>query len=201
MRPDERGTAPPAEQLAMSLHRERGRMVADDLRSLPTSPLIVAEGSPVSPAVADPTRAVWLIPTPEFRRARRQVPLYELLAAQIEREVSEHAVPTLTVHGSRGIDETVAAVEALFAEPLAVGPRAETPAKRRALLREANEAIIEQVRGYYARPWADGDAESIVREFICECGDTGCDATVDAPVGMASASPVVAAGHASHDHG
>jgi hypothetical protein len=35
----------------------------------------------------------------------------------------------------------------------------ETGAERRALLREANLAIVEQVRGYFARPWATGDSE------------------------------------------
>jgi hypothetical protein len=199
MRPDERGTAPPADLLAMALHRERGPMIVDDLRSLPTSPLIVAEGSPVSPALVtalvDPSRAVWLIPTPEFQRARIQSPLYELLATEIEREAREHAVPTLTVDGSRGIDETVAAVEELLAEPLAAGHRAETLAERRALLREANEAIVEQVRGYYARPWAEGDPDAVVRRFLCECGETGCVATAVLAVGAVSAEPAFAPGH------
>ena len=35
----------PAELLAMSLHAERGPMVVEDLRALPDTPLIVAEGS------------------------------------------------------------------------------------------------------------------------------------------------------------
>ena len=54
--------ATPAEMLEMSLHAERGPMVVDDLRRLPRSPLIVAEGSTLSPSVvssgiADPARA------------------------------------------------------------------------------------------------------------------------------------------------
>ncbi len=83
-------------------------------------------------------------------------------------EASEHGAPTLTVDGSRDVEAMVAAVEELLAEALTDGPCAETPAERRALLREANEAIASQVRPYYARPWAEGDAESVVREFICE---------------------------------
>jgi hypothetical protein len=51
------------------------------------------------------------------------------------------------------------------------------------------------VRGYYARPWADGDAETVVREFSCECGDAGRQASVDLPVGDLSAGPVLAPGH------
>jgi adenylate kinase family enzyme len=36
-----------AELLATSLHRERGEMIVDDLRALPSAPLIVAGGSPL----------------------------------------------------------------------------------------------------------------------------------------------------------
>ncbi|MDP8910251.1 MAG: hypothetical protein M3N47_14315 [Chloroflexota bacterium] len=172
----------PAELLELSLHNERGAMVIDDLRRRPTSPLIVAEGSPLPPAgvssgVAERSRAVWLLPTPEFQRAqleKRELPrgpreLYLLLAAEVAREAREHAVPILAVDGSQDISETVVAVERLFAEALAEGPRAETLDKRRALLREANMAIVSQVRGYFSRPWADGEGDVVVREFVCEC--------------------------------
>jgi hypothetical protein len=100
------------------------------------------------------------------------------------------------VDESRGVDEMLAAVEDRFAEALAEGPCAETIAERRALLREANEAVVAQLRGYFARPWADGDADAAVREFLCECGDPACDATVEVAVGAASRGPVVAHGHA-----
>jgi hypothetical protein len=209
MTPEERWvTATPAEMLAMSLHSERGAMVMDDLRRLPRSPLIVAEGSPISPevvssAIADRSRAVWLIPTPEFERARletRDLPqgprlLSLLLAEEIEAQVRERALPTLTVDGSRGIDEMVAAVEDVFAEALTEGPRAETLAERRALLRDANAAIESQVRAYYARPWAEGDPDTVVRAFVCECGDAGCNASLELRVGAFAAGPVLAPGH------
>jgi hypothetical protein len=209
MTPEERWvTATPSEMLEMSLHKERGPMVVDDLRLLPTSPLTVAEGSPLSPAVvssgiADPHQAVWLIPTPEFHRAqledqelsRGPHELYRLLAAAIERQARDHAVPILTLDGSRSIDELVASVDHLFASAIAAGPRAESTADRRELLREANAATAFQVRGYYARPWADGDADSVIRIFVCECGDSGCDASVELAVGALSAEPVLAPEH------
>jgi hypothetical protein len=197
-------TSTPEEMLALSLHAERGPMVVDDLRVLPASPLVVAEGttlpaSTVSSRIADPARSVWLLPTPFFQRARlaeRGLPrgpteLYLLLSETIAREAAEHGVPTLAVDGSRGPDETAAAVEARFADALAEGPRAESVSDRRALLREANERIAAQVRGYYARPWANGDPETVVREFVCECGDPGCTATVEVAVG-ASSAPILA---------
>jgi hypothetical protein len=209
MTPHERWvTASPAEMLELSLHRERGPMIVDDVLSLPTSPLILAEGSPVAPAlvasgVADSSRAVWLVPTRDFQRdqlARRSLPhgpaqLYMLLAAEIEQEARAQAAPILPVDGSRGVDEMVEVVEGRFGEALAAGPRAGSRSERRALLREANKAIAAQVRAYCARPWAKGDAESIVRTFVCECADLDCDTSVDVSVGAFEAGPVLAPGH------
>jgi hypothetical protein len=146
-----------------------------------------------------------LIPTRDFQRAllaARGTPpgpaaLYLLLRDTIAREASEYGVPTLIVDGSRDVDATVASVEELFADALAERPRAETLGERRSLLREANEAIASQVRAYYARPWAEGDGASVVREFICECGDSSCDASVQVPVGALSFEPLLARGHRS----
>lgn len=198
----------PREMLDMSLHTERGPMVIDDLRALPDAPLVVAEGTPLpahalSSRIARRSRAVWLMPTREFQQAvlaaRDMAPgptaLYLLLSDTIEHEARLHGARTLTVDGFGGIERMVAAVEALFAEALAEGPRAGTRAERRALLREANEAIASQVRGFYARPWANGDPEAVVREFICECADPACTAAVLIPVGGLSSEAVVAPGH------
>jgi dephospho-CoA kinase len=204
MTPEERWTTSPAEMLAMSLHRERGPMVVDDLLALPRSPLVVAEGTTLpAGAVQDHSRAVWLLMPPEFQRARleeRGLPrgprqLYLLVAETIEREAREHGVRVVVVDGGRSIEATFAAVDRLFKDALAEGPLAETVAERRGLLREANEAIVAQVRGYCARPWAEGEADQVVRSFVCECGERSCEADVEVPVGVAAAAPVLAAGH------
>lgn len=197
-------TVAPDELFAMSLHHERGPMVVDDVRGLPHAPLVVAEGATVSAAlVAAPGRSVWLLPTADFQKARlrerdgRALDLYLLLSHEIEREVRENDAPILAVDGSRSIDETVAAVEDLFAKALAHGPRAETPDARRALLREGNLAQVDQVRAFYARPWADGDPEATERLWICECGDPACTAGVRLTVGAAAAGPALAPEHQS----
>jgi hypothetical protein len=189
----------------MSLHRERGHMVIDDVRGLPAAPIIVAEGSTVPASVvgdgiADRTRALWLLPTPGFLRAQRAGheagarALYSLLREVIEQEAQENGAPMLPVDGSRGVDEMTKVVEERFAAAIAEGPCADTLEERRALLREANEAVVEQVRGYFARPWAQGDPEQVVRSFLCECGETRCSETVSVTVEVA-AEPVYAAGH------
>ena len=222
MTPDERWvTATPAEILELSLTWERWRMIADDLRRLPSSPLIVAEGSTVLPdlvtsGIADRSRAVWLLPTPELHRAqlaeRGGVPpgvsdaeraadnfaqAQLLFAAKLERRAREAGVTVLRVDGSRTVAETVAAAEELFADALAAGPRAESTAERRALLRWANEAVVSQCLAYLARPWTTGDPESMVREFVCECDDRECDEVVELSIAAfsreADAGPVVAA--------
>jgi hypothetical protein len=199
--PGDRWAASPADLLAMSLHRERGPMVVDDLRALPAAPLTVAEGTPVTPAVAGEP-AVWLLPTAPVQRERlagRRIPdrvrvLYALLAEEITREVVAHGRRAVVLDGRLGVDDTVAAVEEVFSDALRAGPTATTDAQRSALLREANRAVVAQHRAYAARPWATGDALAVVRAFACECGRAGCTAEVDLPVGAVS-GPVLAAGH------
>jgi hypothetical protein len=199
--PHERWEAPPDELLAMSLHRERGQMVLDDIAALPVAPLVIAEGSPLPAAAADPGRAIWLLPTAAFQRAQLDTrgtsggtaELYALLNETIAGEAAHLA--TLTVDGSCGIDETVAAVEHHFAEALAAGPRAQTRAERQALLREINAAIVAQVRAYYARPWANGDPDAVVRSFVCECGDPTCEIELERTVREVATRPALAPGH------
>ena len=192
----------------MSLHRERGPMVIDDVRALPVSPLIVAEGSTlpasvVSSGVADRSAAVWLLPSAAFQDRQlaaagatgRLAEYFRLLREVIEREARDHDVSTLAVDGSRSASEMVAVVEQLWSERLAAGPRATTLDARRHLLRELNEAVVEQIRGYHRRPWAKGDPEVLTRTFVCECGDPACDIDVSLTVGDVTARPALAPGH------
>jgi hypothetical protein len=198
----------PAEMFEMSLHHERGSMVIDDLRALPASPMVVAEGSTlpasaVSTGVAVASRAVWLIPTASFQRrqiAARGTPggparLYMLLGEIIEREAREHGAPILTVDGNDGVAEVADAVERLLHDAVVEGSCAQTPGERRALLREMNDAVVTQVRGYYARSWADGDPDAVIRPFVCECGHPACQLDVQLSVREVAAAPVLAPGH------
>ena len=121
--------------------------------------------------------------------------LYRDLRAVIEREARDNDVATLAVDGSMDVSEMTSAVERLFADPLSRGPRAGTPTERQALLREMNDAVIEQIRGYHARPWAGGDPETIARAFACECGRPSCEATVVVTVGEAATRRPFAPAH------
>ena len=180
----------PAKLLRLNLDLERGPMILADLRALPGSPLVVADGSSVLPELvaqghADRARSVWLLPTTELllerhagRGQERLLPYRRLVAEAIERQAVEAGVQVLRLDGSLGIDETLGAVETLFADALAEGPLAVGVEERRLLLRFANEAVVEQARGFLARPWAEGDEATFRRQFLCECDDPECTEVV-----------------------
>ena len=173
---------PDDERLAMSLHAERGPMVLDDLRALGSAPLVIAEGT-VLPAsgVGDPARAAWLL-QPHAPVERR---VDALVSRVIADEALEHGVPVVRPED----------VEARFAAAIAAGPRAQGRGERQALLREMNEAVARQVRGYFRRWWAQGDPAAVEWDLACECGDPDCLADVRAPVGRLGRGPVIAPGH------
>jgi len=207
--PAERPALTAAEMLAMSLHVDRGPMTVDDLRALPKSPLIVAEGTQITPRMLPPgSQAVWLMPSSRVQRARLEerhkplaVPeLYLLLGQIITAEVDDANARKIVVDDLTPV-ETVAAVERLFADTIAAGPRATIAQERRQLLRYANRATVAQMEAGFARPWATGDVAAAVRSFLCECAQPTCVAVVDLPIGAfpglpdATSPPVLAAGH------
>jgi hypothetical protein len=192
--PTQRWARPPAELLAMSLHHERGPMVIDDVRALPPAPLTIAEGTPVTPAVAGPLGVFLLPPLSELRArlAARSLgagtrALYELLAESIADEVRACGGRVVSATDvAAAVDE----VEACFADALAAGPLAVDASARRALVRYSNLALVEQQRAFYARPWARGVPSPV--EFDCECGDSRCTATVLLPVTDFPSGPLLA---------
>ncbi|MFJ4714659.1 hypothetical protein [Streptomyces sp. NPDC088785] len=201
--PAERWAAPVDELYAMALHDERGPMVVDDVRALPPRPRTIAEGTVVTPRVARalPGRAaLWLLPAPDLlerRLAERglapgPLSLYRRLAAVIEAEVRASGAPHLVLDD--GVD-AVRAVEEHWARHLAEGPRAAGPAERRALLREANEAVVAQYTGFFARPWAPDGRDTAVAVFSCECGDPACAERVAHRVAAFPRAPLTAPGH------
>lgn len=128
--------------LEMSLHRERGAMVVDDLAALPAAPLIVAEGSTlpasaISAGIAMRSQAAWLVPSREFQRERLRAQgtpqgpakLYAALRRLIEREAKDHGAHIVPVDGSRCIAEIAEIVAGIFGDALAV---AHAPTSRRA---------------------------------------------------------------------
>ncbi len=118
--PTERWSRPAAELLELSLHRERLQMVLDDVQALPETPLVLAEGTTVSPAALetnaiDRAHALWLLPTPGFLDAQLnarglgdgQRRLYRLLAEVIEREAADNGAPVMRVDETLALDDLV----------------------------------------------------------------------------------------------
>jgi len=204
--PEARWSGSDDDLLALSLHAERGVMVMDDLAALPSAPLVVAEGS-VLPAWAvgsrtlSRARAVWLLPTPRCleARTRRQGDgprrLTRLLGERAAAEAAEHSVPTITIDLTTGIDEVLAEVTSLFADALAVGPRACGAPERAWLLRQINLDVVAQVHGYFSRPWAKADPDAVSAHFVCECTSTDCLVEVETSIALAAHGPVLAPGH------
>ena len=81
------------------------------------------------------------------------------------------------------------------AKPAAPPPAATQLARAMERGRSLEEAVVAQVRAYFARPWADGEPDEVVREFVCECGDPACDVDLHLTVGDVAAGPVFAPGH------
>jgi hypothetical protein len=123
-------------------HGEGFDLLIEDLESLPTNTITLAEGFRllphlVAPLLPRPTDGVWLIPTPDFRRAvfaerdpsgafwRRttdpQLALANLLARDelfsnsIAADATCHGLVTIAVDGELTVEATVAAVAEQFA--------------------------------------------------------------------------------------
>ncbi len=198
----------PERMLERCFLAERGQMVIDDLAALPTSPLVVAEGvalppSAVTTGAAPPELVLWMVPTAAFqdRQLEASSPhdgrrtLARVLRDVIRAEAARCGVTVLVVDGTLDLEATLALVERRFGEALARGPLAASAGARAALAREANMARVEQIRGYYARPWATGDPEAVTTSFWCECGDRACTEELGLRVGLVAAGPVLAPGH------
>jgi cytidylate kinase len=188
---------------------DRAPMIVDDLRRLPATPLIVAEGGQMTPAMASlGGRAVWLMPSQEEQRRRLAdrhpsgVPdAYVRSWSVVRRQLDESEVSELLVDGL-SVAETLAELERIFAPHLAAGPVAKTIEERRSLLRYANQAIITQCLSPSTKPLNPAPPEQIVRDFECECGRQDCVSqltmrAVDARSAATAGPPaILAPGHA-----
>ena len=199
--PDERWLARPAEmaELSLELNAERFANMVEDVQALATPPVVVMEGTPllpwlVEPHLATPSAAVWLVPSPEFQRARlleREVTTWSttsdpaqalenriererLVSEAVERAAVERGYTVLRVDAGRDLDAIKAAVEEALAEALA-GARRTTPAQLREIRRSENETVLRQVRTFLERVPAAGEPETYPVRFSCECGRSGCE--------------------------
>jgi hypothetical protein len=227
MTPDEHwlGELDAMVELSVAANEERCRLMIEDIEALPAAPLIVAEGTPLFPSFVDERLAggdhgVWLLPTQEFQRARleeRPRTMFERtsdptralenrvqrelrVGELIEDEARARGLHVLHVDETRDLAAVATAVQAIFADVISAGPRAETEPERRGLRRDENLILFRQLSAYFERLPEAGDPMTSPVGFACECGATGCDATVEAPLVVAGrvfsgSGLLVAAGH------
>jgi 2-phosphoglycerate kinase len=131
---DERWLNRSPEVMLETFHGFRGEafeLIVDDLLALPEEPLILVEGFRllprlIAPLLSDPSQAVWLIPTPDFRRiafeargftwvtpertsdpVRALANLLErdrLFTEQVANEAAAQALTIIEVDGTLGIE-------------------------------------------------------------------------------------------------
>ncbi len=137
---DERWVNRPPEVMLETFHGFQGEgfdLVLEDLRALPPDPPVLAEGFSllprlVAPLLCRPKQAVWLLPTPEFRRAafesrgstwtipnRTSDPQRalanlldrdQLFTEELRAQARAAGVQTMDVDGSLDVSESVARV-------------------------------------------------------------------------------------------
>ena len=208
--PDERWvTAAPEDMAAHSLelNADRFRLMLEDLRGFPPAPLIVAEGTPLLPwlvadVLASRDHAVLLLPSRDLERAllaKRPTTSFDatsdppraaenrvrrelLVADAIGRGARERGLRTLVVDRSRTLEEMRVECAQLFAPLIARAPRAATTESRRALRRDENARVLNQVLTYLERVPAAGVPGRVEYPFPCECGRSGCHEEIRVPV-------------------
>ena len=203
MSPAERASAAPED-----IDYGRDPMILSDLRSLPAAPLVVAEVIPPEPGIPSAGQAVSLMTSQEVQRDRLEqrhpdgIPRRYLRSWQATNEKLQRAGTHVIVVDDLSLDDTVAAVERFFARRIEEGPTARSPEERRSLLRYANQAVLDQCRGW-ARHTIGGDISNTVLDFDCECAQVQCTVLVqlgvaDASAAMVQDSPaILATGHAT----
>lgn len=180
-------------------HYDRGPMIIDDLRSLPATPLIVAEGGPIAPAMARPeSQAVWLLPSREVQVRRLQtrhpdgVPWSYLHSLEPTiKQLAETSITTINVDPLT-VEDTIAEVERIFARRIGEGPIAVTLEENRNLIRHANQALANQYASRSTRPLAAVEPDKVIRTFDCECGRRTCTALVELAISAAATALAVA---------
>jgi hypothetical protein len=160
--------------------------VLEDLPSFPPQPAVLVEGPQVVPdLLPDGARALFLVPTPEFQRAKlsgRPMPSSDpaqalanrlvkdrLYADRVAELARECGYTVILVDGTRSPEEVRAQAEEEFRSFLAASEPVDLPAVRR----WENEKIARNVRACAASGDPRTNRETTI-PFACECGRLGC---------------------------
>ncbi|MGZ4291086.1 MAG: hypothetical protein ACXVQQ_00670 [Gaiellaceae bacterium] len=179
----------------LNTSRHRFRLVLEDLAGLPAAPGVVVEGPQLFPTsvaavLRAPDQALFLLPPPDdMRRLELRGPVLGtsdgtraranaierdlLIARTFEREARELRLPSLSVDAP--LDELIERAASIL-QP-AVG-RFPAGGDLCAVRRFENDVVATQVRLYRESLGTDAPPEWTM-PFGCECGDSGCRATIE----------------------
>jgi hypothetical protein len=203
---DERWLEPEPAEMAeefFSYSRERFALIVEDLRRLPRHPAVVAEGPQLLPQLVAPLldrteAALWLIPAPNLQRRLRTVrpsatsaltsdPARaseklvlrdELISAWLREAALERG---LAIVETGSYEDASRAVEDRLV-PLARAAGVADPDAIRALRREENLNVLDQLRRYHASAEAPPNEGMPSYPFGCECTRPGCVERVELDV-------------------
>lgn len=183
---------------------ERFGMVLDDLAALVDGPLVLAEGPSllpelVAPVLADPARAVWLLPTPAFtartltdraepkatrdesdreRAHRLKLARDAELTERMRRDTARLGLYAVNVDGGLTVQESEEMLAARFAPLIEAGPRARTGAERSAIRHAENAVAVAQISAFLESLGEAAPPELAPFPYACECTTLGCGAEV-----------------------
>ncbi len=191
---DERWVDPAPERMLewfVTTSRHRFRLVLEDLRDLPDTPLAIVEGpqlfpTSVSAVLVAPDQALFLIPdraeqearllargpmpgTSDAERARANATARDLMiSARFAREARELRLTALPA--DRPLGELIELADAHFRPAIDRGPR---EADLAGIRRFENDVDATQVR-LYRESVAPVTLPDLPLAFACECGAAGC---------------------------
>ena len=203
--PDQRWLEPTPQDLATAFVEgaERGLpLILRDLRAMSPAVAVIVEGPQlfprlVAPYLPGPEWGVWLLPTPEFRRAalavrwnssrstsdaarahEKLLARNDLLDHRTREEASTLGLRIVEVDGARDLPATIHHLTALLDPALAPAPRARSGEERRSLRQVENDAMAGNVRAWLADLGPDAPPGPTHLPFACECERLGCAAEV-----------------------
>ncbi|MGH8793727.1 MAG: hypothetical protein ACRDXX_13925 [Stackebrandtia sp.] len=181
---------------------ERFDMIVEDLVALADGPLVLAEGpfllpELVAPALTDPRRAVWLLPTPDFaaknlgkrldlkptknefdreRASRMRLERDAVLTAAMRQDAARLGLHAAELDGSLSLDDTERLLAEHFAPIVERGPRARDGAQRARMRRAENAVVNAQLDAHWESLGESAPAQRPEFSYACECATLGCDA-------------------------
>lgn len=219
---DERWSVPATELVDefLSASVEILPLIMEDLAAMNSGVAVIVEGPQllpelVAPHLTDRGHALWLVPTPEFRRSalaerprltrdrraglERLLERNALLDDMIRTQANALDLTVVTVDGRRDLSAMVDSIRDYFAPAVRSLPRFRSGEHRRRVRKIENDAMVGNIRSFLADMGSQAPPPR-PHLFCCECEQLGCaslvECTLDAYDALRDADmPVIQHGH------